>query len=150
MHDFAFARVIIMQYMGYRNLLPTISDIAALNSSPHCWQGSQWHPILVILGHTSWQFRKIPSLIRTLHVLTLGPKIRRQSSKETTSHCSRHENWEKERNTHLMNMFNSDGWTCKRSRKDPCLFLIKTRHFSYTSMINWTQHTSSGGLVART
>jgi hypothetical protein len=33
--------------------------------------------------------------------------------------------WEKERNRVILKLFNCDGWTCKRSRKEPCLFLIK-------------------------
>lgn len=33
--------------------------------------------------------------------------------------------WEKERNRVIMEVFNREGWTCKRSRKEPCLFLIK-------------------------
>lgn len=33
--------------------------------------------------------------------------------------------WEKERNRVILEAFSVDGWTCKRSRKDPCLFLIK-------------------------
>ena len=33
--------------------------------------------------------------------------------------------WEKERNRVIMKAFNCEGWTCKRSRKEPCLFLIK-------------------------
>ena len=36
-----------------------------------------------------------------------------------------------------MEMFNKDGWTCKRSRKDPCMFLIKKGKVKTWAVI-WT------------
>ena len=45
--------------------------------------------------------------------------------------------WEKERNKVLLDMFNKDGWTCKRSRKDPCMFLIKKGKVKTWAVI-WT------------
>ena len=32
--------------------------------------------------------------------------------------------WDKERNTHIMEIFNKDGWPCKRCIKEPCLFVL--------------------------
>ena len=45
--------------------------------------------------------------------------------------------WEKERNRIILEIFNRDGWTCKRSIKEPCLFIIK-RDNKRTLMSLWT------------
>ena len=45
--------------------------------------------------------------------------------------------WEKERNKVLMQVFSQQGWTIKRSRKDPCLFLI-TKGRIRTWILIWT------------
>ena len=45
--------------------------------------------------------------------------------------------WEKERNKILMQVFSQQGWTIKRSRKDPCLFLI-TKGSIRTWILIWT------------
>ena len=45
--------------------------------------------------------------------------------------------WEKERNKVLMELFNTDGWTCKRCIKEPCLFVI-IKQGKRTWMMVWT------------
>jgi site-specific DNA-cytosine methylase len=45
--------------------------------------------------------------------------------------------WEKERNKVLMQVFSQQGWTIKRSRKDPCMFMI-TKGSIRTWILIWT------------
>ena len=45
--------------------------------------------------------------------------------------------WEKERNAVIMELFNKDGWKCKRCVKEPCLFVI-TKDGKRTWMLVWT------------
>ncbi len=45
--------------------------------------------------------------------------------------------WEKERNKQILHLFNTDGWTCKRCTKEPCLFII-TKDNKRTWMLVWT------------
>lgn len=46
-------------------------------------------------------------------------------------------NWEKIRNATILELFNKDGWTCKRCIKEPCLFIIEKDN-KRTYMLVWT------------
>jgi hypothetical protein len=46
--------------------------------------------------------------------------------------------WEKERNVHILEIFNKEGWTCKRCVKEPCMFVIKDPQGKRVWMLVWT------------